>query len=142
MRTNAFLLILLMFGITACGGDTLVVTMEPGEKWWGAIDDPSNRRISPRTSFPFDEDSDFTLDLVYNNYSNNAVPFLVSNHGRYIWNDDPFVLTVKNGKLKCIEQDMGNAAMTDPSTLSSFIQYCSKNYPANRNELKIVLCPF
>ena len=101
MRTNAFLLILLMFGITACGGDTLVVTMEPGEKWWGAIDDPSNRRISPRTSFPFDEDSDFTLDLVYNNYSNNAVPFLVSNHGRYIWNDDPFVLTVKNGKLKC-----------------------------------------
>ncbi len=45
------------------------------------------------------------------------------------------IYKIENGKLKCIEQDMGNAAMTDPSTLSSFIQYCSKNYPANRNEL-------
>jgi hypothetical protein len=31
--------------------------------------------------------------------------------------------------------DDGAKAMTDPTTLSSFIQYCSKNFPANRNEL-------
>lgn len=45
------------------------------------------------------------------------------------------IYKIENGEPRCIEKDMGSNAMTDPSTLSSFIQYCSKNYPANRNEL-------
>ncbi len=45
------------------------------------------------------------------------------------------IYQIKNGKLLCLENDMGSKAMTDPSTLSSFIQYCSSNFPANRNDL-------
>lgn len=39
------------------------------------------------------------------------------------------------GKLLRLVQDAGSPAMTDPATLTSFIDYCAKNFPANRNEL-------
>ena len=45
------------------------------------------------------------------------------------------IYQIKNGKLVCLEKDMGSDSMTKPSTLTKFIQYCSKNFPANRNML-------
>ena len=45
------------------------------------------------------------------------------------------IYQIKNGKLSCLEKDMGNASMTKPATLTKFINYCSKNFPANRNML-------
>lgn len=45
------------------------------------------------------------------------------------------IYQIKNGQLLCLEKDMGSAAMTKPSTLSSFIRYCAKNFPANRYDL-------
>ncbi|MCQ2418088.1 MAG: clostripain-related cysteine peptidase [Oscillospiraceae bacterium] len=45
------------------------------------------------------------------------------------------IYQIKDGKIGCLESDMGNKAMTDPATLSEFIQYCAKRFPANRNEL-------
>lgn len=45
------------------------------------------------------------------------------------------IFRIQNGKLICLEDDMGSKAMTDPENLASFIKYCAQNYPANRNEL-------
>ena len=45
------------------------------------------------------------------------------------------IYQVKSGGVTCLVQDAGTAAMTDPKTLTSFIDYCEKNFPANRNEL-------
>ncbi|MDO4620796.1 MAG: clostripain-related cysteine peptidase [Lachnospiraceae bacterium] len=45
------------------------------------------------------------------------------------------IYQVTNGGLRCLVSDDGAKSMTDPSTLSSFIKWCAKNYPANRNEL-------
>ncbi len=45
------------------------------------------------------------------------------------------IFKVESGSIRCLEQNMGSGAMTDPATLTSFIQYCAKNYPANRNDL-------
>ena len=45
------------------------------------------------------------------------------------------IYQIKDGKLVCLEKDMGNDSMTKPATLTKFIQYCAKNYPANRNML-------
>lgn len=42
---------------------------------------------------------------------------------------------IKDGKMQRLESNMGNKAMTDPATLTEFIRYCTKNFPANRNEL-------
>lgn len=45
------------------------------------------------------------------------------------------IYQIKNGQIVRLVDDAGNKPMTDPDNLSSFIQYCSKNFPANRNEL-------
>ncbi len=45
------------------------------------------------------------------------------------------IYQVKGGAVKALVKDDGAKAMTDPDTLSSFIKYCSKNFPADRNEL-------
>jgi len=45
------------------------------------------------------------------------------------------IYQIKNGGLTRLVGDDGAKPMTDPSTLSHFISWCSENYPANRNEL-------
>lgn len=45
------------------------------------------------------------------------------------------VYQVTNGKLKTLVKNDGAKKMTDPATLSAFIKWTAKNYPANRNIL-------
>lgn len=45
------------------------------------------------------------------------------------------IYQIKNGQIGRLVDDAGSKAMTDPSNLASFIQFCAKNFPANRNEL-------
>lgn len=45
------------------------------------------------------------------------------------------IYTIKDGKLKQLEANMGSKSMTDPNTLTEFINYGKKNYPANRYDL-------
>ena len=45
------------------------------------------------------------------------------------------IYQLKNGGLKPLIPDDGAKSMTEPATLSHFIQYCSEKYPANRYEL-------
>ena len=45
------------------------------------------------------------------------------------------IYQVVDGKLKCLEKDAGSVSMTNPDTLTDFIKWCAKKYPANRNQL-------
>ncbi|MGN0513780.1 MAG: clostripain-related cysteine peptidase [Lachnospiraceae bacterium] len=45
------------------------------------------------------------------------------------------IYQIKNGSLVCLEKDMGTGSMTNPDTLTEFIKYCSRYFPANRNNL-------
>ena len=45
------------------------------------------------------------------------------------------IYQIKNGQIGRLIEDAGSKAMTDPNNLASFIQFCAKNFPANRNEL-------
>ena len=45
------------------------------------------------------------------------------------------IYQVQTGGLKRLESNYGTAYMTDPDNLTSFIQYCTKNFPADRNIL-------
>ena len=45
------------------------------------------------------------------------------------------VWQVKNKQLICREPNLGSKSMTDQATLTSFIQWCTKNHPASRYEL-------
>ncbi len=45
------------------------------------------------------------------------------------------IYQIREGGLYCLEKDMGNASMTSPDTLETFIKYGKKNYSANRMAL-------
>ena len=45
------------------------------------------------------------------------------------------IYKIEGGKLRRLVADDGAKPMTDPATLTGFIDYCKTNYPANRNEL-------
>ncbi len=45
------------------------------------------------------------------------------------------IYQVKGGGVKLLEDNMGQASMSEPATLTTFIKYCNDNFPANRNEL-------
>ncbi|MBR6315638.1 MAG: peptidase C11, partial [Lachnospiraceae bacterium] len=45
------------------------------------------------------------------------------------------IYRVKKGGLERLVDDDGAKRMTDPNTLSSFIQFCNKNFPADRMDL-------
>lgn len=84
-----------------------------------------------------------TKDLVEmtNATFNDNVRIVVYTGGCNRWNnsivasDRNQIYEVKRGGLQRLEANMGSGSMTDPKTLTTFIQWCAKNYPANRNEL-------
>ena len=45
------------------------------------------------------------------------------------------IYKIEKGGLRTLVSNDGNASMTNPTTLTNFINYCTKNYPANRNIL-------
>ncbi len=45
------------------------------------------------------------------------------------------IYKIANGKMFRLEDNLGSKVMTDPSTLSYFIKYCAKEYPASRYDL-------
>ena len=52
----------------------------------------------------------------------------VSSNYNQIWQ-------ISGGNIKCLVENAGTASMTKPETLSSFIQWAVKKYPANRTSL-------
>ncbi|MCR5507067.1 MAG: peptidase C11 [Lachnospiraceae bacterium] len=66
--------------------------------------------------------------IVYTGGCNNWKNNVISSKTNQIYR-------VRNGQLERLEADMGSEVMTKPATLSGFIKYCAKNYPATRNEL-------
>ena len=42
---------------------------------------------------------------------------------------------IKDDGIVCLENNLGSYSMTDPDTLSFFVRWCAKNFPANRNSL-------
>ena len=79
-------------------------------------------------------------EMINANISDN-VNILLYSGGCKSWQNDAMssktnqIWQVKDDGLVCLEKDLGSKSMTDPSTLSSFIQWCARKYPANRNSL-------
>ena len=45
------------------------------------------------------------------------------------------IYQIKNGQMALLKDNLGNVAMTKPETLSGYISWAGKNFPANRNIL-------
>ncbi len=67
------------------------IAFEAGEVWWGGA--------SASRAYPLKEADCYTENLIDCSTSaeNQSMPLFVSSHGRYIWSDQPFLVTVQNG---------------------------------------------
>ena len=98
------LIAVVCFAACTSNPNQIKVVILPGEAWWGAMDNPSSWKLGDGYSFPFTEGQNVEMDFRTETYSNNCVPFLVSSTGRYIWSDEPFKFTLKDGVM-CFEGD-------------------------------------
>ncbi len=73
--------------------------------------------------------------------SSDQVNFIIYTGGCQRWkingisNQANQIYQIKDGNLYRLEENMGSKPMVDPATLTEFIKYCSKNFPANRYDL-------
>ena len=73
------------------------VNMLVGECWY-AMD------VSRGVCMPIDKTSSGEINLINGVLKNQSAPFLVSNHGRYIWSVDSFNCRYSRGKLVCYNE--------------------------------------
>lgn len=71
---------------------TTLVSLLEGERWWGGA-------VQDGALMPFGT-AGYTRDLRVDHAGNQAVPFLVSNRGRYLWSDAAFGFTFDAGHLR------------------------------------------
>ena len=87
------------------------------------------------------ENSMATADLnemLHANLNDDKVNIIVETGGAKKWNNS--VISNKTNQryrvtsrgLQVLDKDVGKKSMVDPNTLVDFIQFCAKNYPANR----------
>ena len=76
------------------GPHVLELPLLPGEKWRGG-------RVVDGTQMPFSAEHPIerTLHARVRAGANQAQPLLLSNKGRYVWNEEPFDFAVRDGKL-------------------------------------------
>jgi len=106
--------------------NTLSLKMLPGEKWWGGI---SCFDRVPMT--PYGENTTATLDLLAENYSNQAVPFFVSSKGRYIWSDDPFTIKFSKGEMKLKGDSKIELVEAGTTLREAYLAASAKHFPSS-----------
>jgi alpha-glucosidase (family GH31 glycosyl hydrolase) len=92
-----------------------------GEKWWAGV-------ISDSHLFPLSGNTNYQFDFYGNTAGNQGQPLLISNMGRYIWNEQPFQFRVSGDKIefssKLAEFSFGQSG----NTLKEVFQYCSQHF--------------
>lgn len=77
-------------------------------------------------------------EMLHANLNDNKVNIIVETGGAKKWNNS--VISNKTNQryrvtskgLQILDKNVGKKSMVDPNTLIDFIQFCAKNYPANR----------
>lgn len=110
---------------------TLKTDILQGEKWWGAIDNFRDIDVKNPQKMPYDAETVINLDLINQGYGNQAVPFLVSTKGRYIWSDDPVNINFNKGVITVegpgeIEISENHGTLRD-----AFLAAAVKHFPGN-----------
>ncbi len=82
------------------GGRALELAVEDDETWWVGVVSQSHRMPLGRSSAPFE------IDLLGNTAGNQVQPLLVSTSGRYVWSEEPFRLSFRDGRIR-LGSDLG-----------------------------------
>ena len=97
---------LLLVGLLAARGvpgqtaRSVELSIDGDEKWWVGVISESHRMPLDRSSAGFD------IDLLGNTAGNQVQPLLLSTKGRYVWCEEPFRLTLRDGTVRVVT-DLG-----------------------------------
>ncbi len=100
--------------------ETLQLSFEPDEKWWGAVVDDGHM-------MPFDAGSEYAHNLHIDNKANQIQPLLLSSHGRYVWSELPFEFSMDEGKISIIAEGKLNLGRAGNSLREAF-QFAAKTF--------------
>ncbi|MFB9328192.1 glycoside hydrolase family 31 protein [Paenibacillus aurantiacus] len=82
----------------------IIVDRLDGECWWGGD-------IEDGIRMPLGEEN-HARDLIRDGRSNQAVPFLLSSRGRYIWSEEPIRYVFEQGRIE-VECDTGRVELRE-----------------------------
>jgi len=102
--------------------------MLPGEYWWGGTTANSN--------CPLHQDSEYYENFIdfSTSASNQAMPFFVSSHGRYIWSDHPFQVDVSKGEFTLEGQDI-QLIQAGNTLREAYLAASRAHFPCDQKEL-------
>lgn len=114
-RIQVVLISLILLSQTVFGQKT--VDLIPGEYWWGG-------QIGASGQMPYEEG--FTADLS-DDLNGQVQPLLLSNKGRYIWNTQPFAISMDNLKMTLSGAD-GFVVGQAGESLADAYRYAVENF--------------
>jgi alpha-glucosidase len=123
-----FLLIILFvisnakIGFAQSFDSSLKLALLKNEQWWGGA-------VQYGYRMPFNYSSIFSFNLYGDKSNNQSAPLLISNKGRWIWCDDPFLFSFKNDTLHVASQ--GEKPLkygTAGNNLSDAYQFASSHF--------------
>ncbi|TFH20684.1 MAG: glycoside hydrolase, partial [Bacteroidia bacterium] len=92
-----------------------------GETWWPGV-------IAHAHLFPLTRKSSYSFDFFGDNAGNQGQPLLISNLGRYIWNEEPFAFTVDQGTITCRCDLADFQTGKSGNTLKEVYLHCSSSF--------------
>ncbi|RVT96469.1 glycoside hydrolase [Mucilaginibacter limnophilus] len=107
-----------------------VIGIKKGESWYGGA-------VNDAHMAPFK--SGYSLNLFADIRSNQAVPFLVSSKGRFVWSEEPFKFSFDNGQL-IISDAVGSVVIDSAgNSLKDAFTNASKKYFPSAGKLPEML---
>ncbi|MEO7833878.1 MAG: glycoside hydrolase family 31 protein, partial [Ginsengibacter sp.] len=92
------------------------------EQWWGGT-------VQYGYRMPFNAASSFSFNLYGDKSNNQSAPLLISNKGRWVWCDDPFLFSFQKDSFKIISQGTKPVQYgTAGNNLSDAYQYSSSHF--------------
>jgi len=96
------------------------VVVVPGERWWAGV-------ISQSHLMPL-HDKDYSFDSYEDVAGNQVQPLLLSDHGRYIWSDDPFRFEFRDGAIHLSSRYHSLQTGQHGSTLKDVYRFVSGSF--------------
>lgn len=136
MRTLVALL-LLIFSSVNTFAEKFVTEIKPliGEKWYGAFTAKAfcGTPLKDIKFQPYKANVK-KIDLNVENLGNQAAPLLISNMGRYVWGNEPFVFEFKDGSLILYSENEKLDFVAAGKTLrDAYVAAKDKYFPASGN---------
>lgn len=113
--------------ITPLNADERTIPLLEGEKFWGGC-------VTDGSAMPFGATA-YERDLLGDTRGNQAQPLLISDKGRYVWCEEPFVFNFDDGNLFIRSQAGAIMFGKAGDSLREAYQHVSRTYFPSAGEL-------